>query len=81
MNQCVHDGLSKDANFKNTYTHVAPLLETKFTYDFFLTATEQPKARALLSIYFPRVLLMGTGGTTPCNRKGMKLASSIYPLF
>jgi hypothetical protein len=30
MNQmCAHDGLSKDANFKNTYTHVAPFLETK----------------------------------------------------
>jgi hypothetical protein len=37
---------------------------------FFLTATEQSKARTLLSLYFSRVLQLGGGGTTSCKRYG-----------
>ena len=65
-----------------THLHMwPPFLEIKFTCDFFIAATEQPKARPLLSLYFPHVLWQGRGGTTSCNRKGMNLASSIYPLL
>jgi hypothetical protein len=48
-----------------THYTCGPLLRNQ-TRDFFLTAIEQSKAHALLSLYFPRVLRLGRGGTTSC---------------